>query len=195
MKNILNFFWFQEAIEEIEKLLPDIDGVGQVHGKFYLMAAELHKQECNYAEYYRSSLRYLGCTDLETLSDADKPAQAFHLCLAALLGQDVFNFGELLAHPILKSLAGTQNQWIVDLLFAFNAGDVSKYESMGKQWRGQPDLVAKEVVLYEKVCLLALMEMTFRRGANDRLLSFRDISQQTNLPEDKVELLVMKGTG
>jgi len=182
----------KELIEEIETLLNEIDGVGSVHGKFYLMASDLHKQEGNYAEYYRASLRFLGCTDLSSLSAEDKVSQAFHLCLAALLGKDIFNFGELLAHQILDSLQGTPNVWIVDMLVAFNAGDVTKFEAMKGQWAQLSDLKVNEHVLYEKVCLLALMEMTFRRNSTDRLLTFKAVAAQTRLAEDKVELLVMK---
>ena len=36
------------------------------------------------------------------------------------------------------------------------------------------------------------MEMTFRRDANDRQITFGDVAQQTGLNEEKVELLVMK---
>jgi len=182
----------KELIEEVENLLNDIEGVGMVHGRYYLMASELYKQDGNHAEYYRASLRYLGCTDLASLSPDDKVSQAFYLCLAALLGKDIFNFGELLAHQILESLRGTPNQWIVDVLVAFNAGDVAKYEAMRGQWSTQSDLKVNEMVLYEKVCLLALMEMTFRRSSTDRLLTFEAVAAQTHLPVDKVELLVMK---
>ena len=182
----------KELVEEIEGLLNEIEGVGMVHGKYYLMASELYKQDGNHAEYYRSSLRFLGCTELETLSAETKASQAFYLCLAALLGKDIFNFGELLAHPILESLKATPNEWICTLLVAFNAGDVGKYEAMKAEWKTQPDLQVNEMVLYEKVCLLALMEMTFQRHSMDRLLTFEAISAHTRLPVDKVELLVMK---
>ena len=64
-------------------------------------------REGAHADYYRASLRYLGCTDLETLRKEDRIEQAFHLSLAALLGKDIFNFGELLAHSILDDLKGT----------------------------------------------------------------------------------------
>lgn len=33
-------------------------------------------------------------------------------------------------HPILDSLNGTEHQAIKDLLFAFNAGDISKFETL-----------------------------------------------------------------
>lgn len=178
-------------------LLDDVDGVGFVHGQYYSLLSEVHKQEGDHAGYYRSALRLLGCTPLESLpggSDGGESlqARAFHLALAALLGKDIFNFGELLAHPILEQLQGTPNEWIVHLLGHFNAGNVAEYSKLGAQWKTQPDLKANEPILFEKICLLALMEMTFRRSATDRLLSFEEVAKQTSLPEDKVELLVMK---
>jgi len=182
----------KELVEEIETLLDEVEGVGYVHSKFYLMASDLHKQDANYAEYYRSSLRFLGCTDLATLSQQEQASQAYHLCLAALLGKDIFNFGELLAHAILMSLKDTPQQWVVELLTAFNSGDVSRYEAMQPAWSAVPDLVANKAVLGNKICLLALMEMTFRRGSTDRLLSFDAIAAQTKIPVDQVEFLVMR---
>lgn len=83
-------------------------------------------------------------------------------------------------------------EWIVNLLVAFNAGDVRRFSSMKSEWGSQQDLQANEIVLYEKICLLALMEMTFQRSATDRSLTFKDIATQTGLQVDKVELLVMK---
>lgn len=45
------------------------------------------------------------------------------------LGEGIYNFGELLAHPILEAIKNTDKQWIVDLMYAFNAGDIAKFES------------------------------------------------------------------
>ena len=180
-------------VEEIEGLLSDIEGVGKVHAHYYLLATELHKTEGNHANYYRAALRYLGCSDLEAdLSKEEQQSHAFHLSLAALLGKDVYNFGELLAHPVLNALNGTPNEWLVNLLMAFNSGDVQTYEKLRGSWTKQPDLNSNQEILYEKLCLLVLMEMTFRRDANDRSIAFKEISAQTGLSEDKVELLVMK---
>merc|ERR1712180_581438 len=53
------------------------------------------------------------------------------------------------------------------------------------------DLAANRETLANKICLLALMEMTFQRSSTDRLLSFESIATQTRIPVDKVELLVM----
>ena len=141
---------------------------------------------------YRSALRFLGCSELSDLSTVEKQSHSFHLSLAALLGKDIYNFGELLAHPILSALNGTPNEWLVGLLMAFNSGNVQTYEKMRPQWTQQPDLNSNQEILYEKLCLLVLMEMTFRRDANDRQITFKDVAEQTGLNVDKIELLVMK---
>ena len=83
-------------------------------------------------------------------------------------------------------------EWIVKVLVAFNSGDVRQFSGMKKEWEKQADLKNNEETLYVKICLLALMEMTFQRSATDRSLSFKDIAQQTGMEEDRVELLVMK---
>ena len=52
--------------------------------------------------FFRAALKYLGCTDLSSLSAEELRTRAYVLSVAALLGKDVYNFGELLAHPGLK---------------------------------------------------------------------------------------------
>lgn len=113
----------------------------------------------DHAQYYRTALRYLGCIDLDTLSDEVKRQHAFFLGLAALLGEGVYNLGELLAHPVLDSLKTTDSGWLVDLLFAFNSGDLGKYEAMRPQWSSIADLSAQELFLRQKISLLCLMEV------------------------------------
>ena len=61
-------------------------------------------------------MRFLGCTELSDLSKEDQQSHAFHLSLAALLGKGIYNFGELLAHPVLQTLNGTPNEWLINLL-------------------------------------------------------------------------------
>ena len=40
-------------VEEIEALLEEVEGVGKVHGHYYLLATELYKTEGDHANYYR----------------------------------------------------------------------------------------------------------------------------------------------
>ncbi|KAG7214137.1 hypothetical protein KM043_001491 [Ampulex compressa] len=182
----------KQIIEHVENMLDNADGVTTVHGRFYLLASRFYRLQGKHAEYYRTALRYLGCIDLNTLSRQEQEQHAFFLGLAALLGEGVYNLGELLAHPVLQSLKGTPNAWLVELLQAFNAGDIVALERLKPQWSKVADLAAQELKLRQKISLLCLMEMTFKRQANNRQLTFAEISQETRLPLGEVELLVMK---
>jgi len=182
----------KNIIEEAEKVLDEIEGVSPVHSQFYLLCSDLYKMEGKHREFYATSLKYLGCTELEDLTKEEQAKHAYFLALAAILGDKVYNFGELLAHKVLDSLKGTEFAWLTDLLFVFNSGDVNKFRGMKGQWSSVPDLAASEAKLFEKVCLLCLMEMTFRREATQRHIAFTEIAKETTLPLDQVELLIMK---
>ena len=54
--------------------------------------------------FCRAALKYLGCTELASLSVEEQRTRAYILSVAALLGKDVYNFGELLAHPGWKKV-------------------------------------------------------------------------------------------
>merc|ERR1719228_1660827 len=173
-------------IEEVEAMLDAVDGVSPVHSHFYLLASDLYRVQGKHAQFYRASLRYLGCTAISDLSKEEQAKHAFFLSLAALLGDKIFNFGELLAHEILQSLKGGENEWLIDLLQAFNCGDVSKFRQLKPKWSTQRDLAHNEALLFQKVCLLCLMEMVFRREATERQIKFSEIAQATTLPVDQV---------
>jgi len=179
-------------IDEVETLLSEIDGVSPVHSPYYLLASDLYRIQGKHKDFYRSSLRFLGCTDVGDMSKEEQAKHAFFLSLAALLGEKVFNFGELLAHKVLDSLKGGENEWLIEILFAFNSGNVAKFRALKPKWSTQPDLAANEAVLFEKVCLMCMMEMTFRKEATARQISFGEIATSTTLPVDQVEMLIMK---
>ncbi|XP_023029955.2 regulatory particle non-ATPase 9 [Leptinotarsa decemlineata] len=182
----------KKIIEEVEATLDNADGITAVHGRFYLLASQYYRIQGDHAQYYRTALRYLGCIDLESLSEEIKVQHAFFLGLAALLGEGVYNLGELLAHSVLDSLKSTENAWLIELLYAFNSGDINKFESMKSQWGAIADLAAQELFLRQKISLLCLMEMTFKRPSYNRQLTFAEIARETKLPINEIELLVMK---
>ncbi|KAF5281719.1 hypothetical protein FQA39_LY17740 [Lamprigera yunnana] len=182
----------KKIILEIEETLDNADGITPVHGRFYLLASQYYRTQGDHAQYYRTALRYLGCIELETLSEDMKHQHAFFLALAALLGEGVYNLGELLAHTILESLKSTENSWLIDLLQAFNSGDITKFENMKPKWSSVADLGAQELFLRQKISLLCLMEMTFKRPSHDRQLTFIEIARETRLPLNEIELLIMK---
>nr|CAG4641685.1 EOG090X05V9 [Eurycercus lamellatus] len=182
----------KNTMEEIGKILDETDGVTAVHGRYYSLCSDFYRIQGKHADFYRASLRYLGCIELEALSAVEQRSQAFHLGIAALLGDGIYNLGELLAHPVLESLKNQEESWLVDLLYIMNAGDIAGFNKLKPKWSSQTDLVTNERTVLQKITLLALMEMTFKRPATNRNLSFKDIASITGVREDEVELLVMK---
>lgn len=75
---------------------------------------------------------------------------------------------------------------------AFNTGDVNEFEALKKKWTTNKLLAENENMLRTKVILLAIMEMTFRRPAKERQVTFQDVASATKLPLDQVELYLMK---
>ncbi|XP_035388149.1 26S proteasome non-ATPase regulatory subunit 13 [Electrophorus electricus] len=182
----------KKLIEEVEVLLNTLPGVTSVHGRFYDLSSKYYRIIGNHALYYRDALRYLGCVDDKVMPEAEQQERAFTLGLAGLLGEGVYNFGELLMHPVLESLRNTDKQWLIETLYAFNSGNVEKFQALKSVWGQQPDLAAQEPRLTQKIQLLCVMEMTFTRPANHRQLTFQEIAQSTKVPVNEVELLVMK---
>uniref|UniRef100_A0A8B9GRM4 26S proteasome non-ATPase regulatory subunit 13 n=2 Tax=Astyanax mexicanus TaxID=7994 RepID=A0A8B9GRM4_ASTMX len=182
----------KKLIEEVEELLNSLPGVTSIHGRFYDLSSKYYRIIGNHALYYKDALRYLGCVDAKDLPEAEQQERAFTLGLAGLLGEGVYNFGELLMHPVLESLRNTDKQWLIETLYAFNSGNVEKFRALKSTWGQQPDLAAQEPKLMQKIQLLCVMEMTFTRPANHRQLTFQEISQSTKVPVNEVELLVMK---
>ena len=85
----------------------------------------------DYTNYYRNALLYLACLPGPSpLTKDESVTLAYNLSIAALLGEKIYNFGELLLHPILNELQTTENAWLRDLLYALNSGDLNAYGSL-----------------------------------------------------------------
>jgi 26S proteasome regulatory subunit N9 len=112
------------------------------------------------------------------------------MSLAALTGEGVYNFGEVLATPLLSILDGTENQYLFDLIKAMNTGDIDSYNSLvnlnSERYFNQPVLKTFHEKIQQKVVLLCLMDMIFKRSSHDRTIAYQDISDKTRLPLDQV---------
>ncbi|KAL0297505.1 UNVERIFIED_CONTAM: 26S proteasome non-ATPase regulatory subunitA [Sesamum radiatum] len=174
--------------------MTDIDP--SVYASYYWVSSQYHKSRQEFAEFYRSALLYLAYTSVESLSESFKLDLAFDLSLSALLGENIYNFGELLAHPIIKSLLGTKVEWLYYILEAFNSGDLVRYQELcrvhGAALSTQPALVQNEKKLLEKINILCLMEIIFSRPSEDRTIPLSIIAERTKLTVEDVEYLLMK---
>jgi len=182
----------KKELDEVQKLLENVQNVGAPHAAYYRVISDYYKRTADFQGFYENALKFLGCIELNTLSQDAQSSLAFDLGLAAMISPKIYNFGELLAHPILDSLKTTDKAWLTELLFAFNSGNIEKFTALKPQWSSEGDLVGAYPALREKLSLLAIMEMVFRCTARDRGLSFADIANTTQTAHNDVEVLLMK---
>lgn len=191
-----------KAYKEAKKLLDEgrttIDaymGVMEpcIHSSFYLASLEYYQALGPAASFFSNSLLYLTYTPLESIPKDKQVRLAADVTLAALVGHHIYNFGELLQHPVVKVLKSTEHEWLAHLLTAFNAGDIAGFQKVFKaQKTSQAVLSENEAFLNQKIRIMALIEMIFHRNSNSRELSFDEIAAACELKVDEVELLLMK---
>jgi 26S proteasome regulatory subunit N9 len=108
-----------------------------------------------------------------------------------LVSTSIYNFGELLLHPILNTLVN-EDEWLCKLLFAFNRGDLAAYDALAGRISENHLLSEHKEALRQKIYLAALTETVFRRPPHDRAMSFRSIAEETKVRPDEIEHLIMK---
>ncbi|KAI1340669.1 hypothetical protein F5Y15DRAFT_414983 [Xylariaceae sp. FL0016] len=182
----------RKDLDKAEKILDTFDSVEtKVHAAFYQVNADYYKAKADFASYYRNAFLYLACIDLSTLSPNERKARAYDLGMAALVSDSIYNFGELLQHPILAALTGDAS-WLRDLLLAFNRGDLAAYDMLSGHISSNGLLKEHNEEIRQKIYLAALTESVFRRPPHERAMSFDTISADTKVRQDEIEHLVMK---
>jgi len=187
----------KQLTEQATIILDSVTGADPyVYSSLYKTLSAYHKVKVASTDFYRTSLTYLVYTPIESLSVDEQKVLAFDMGIAALVSPDIYNFGQLLSHPVLSSLYGTSNEWLAKFLVAFNSGDLYKYDAILKEYQGKitetPALINNMVLLREKISMLALMELVFNRTAEERTLTFNTVAEATKVSMEEVELLVMK---
>ncbi|RMD40377.1 hypothetical protein DV735_g4745, partial [Chaetothyriales sp. CBS 134920] len=184
----------RQKLDEAQKTLDGFDFVENVvHASFYRVNADYFQSKNDYTSYYRNSLLYLACISETELSPEQEQRRAYDLSVAALVSDTIYNFGELLLHPILNALQKPNpHSWLRDLLFAFNRGDLAAFERLSNNLSKDAQLEQHRGFLYQKISLAALTELVFKRPPHDRAMTFKTISQETNVKPDEIEHLIMK---
>ena len=168
-----------------------------VNATYYHALAQYYHETSEPNDFYKSALLYLAYTPIETIEQVKQQHVAYELGIAALLGDQIYNFGELLGHPVIDSLRGSQAEWLVQLLFSFNRGSIPDFQRVSQTYATQiaacPVLQQRSAFLTEKMQLMAVMELVFSRPANNRTIPFVDVQQVTGLSSlDLVEPLLLK---
>lgn len=183
----------RKDLDKCESVLDTFDSVEtEVHANFYWVSATYHQHQHEFAKYYRTALLYLACVKLEDVTERERQRIAYDLSIAALVSETIYNFGELLLHPILDSLSKTPHSWLRDLLFAFNRGDLHAYNILQQHIDANALLKQHQQFLYQKISLAALTQLVFSRPPQDRSMTFATISQETKVQPNEIEHLIMK---
>ncbi|KAI9707249.1 MAG: 26S proteasome regulatory subunit [Candelina mexicana] len=183
----------RKDLDQAEQILDSFDSVETVvHASFYRVNADFYHARLEFASYYKNALLYLACVDLAKLTQEERESRAYDLSVAALVSDAIYNFGELLLHPILDSLVDTPHAWLRTLLFAFNRGDLAAYDVLVNNISKNNLLKEHERFLYQKISLSALTETVFRRPPHDRAMTFTTISDETKVEPSRIEILIMK---
>ncbi|MCJ1373814.1 26S proteasome regulatory subunit [Loxospora ochrophaea] len=183
----------RKDLDKAESILDKFDSIETiVHAAFYKTNASYYKAKLDFGAYYKNALLYLACIDLNSLSPEESQTRAYDLSVAALISDSIYNFGELLLHPILESLTNTEHAWLRELLFAFNRGDLGAYTVLENNLPKCPELEEHKTFLWQKISLSALTEAVFRRPAHDRAMTFATISNETHVQPQEIEILIMK---
>jgi 26S proteasome regulatory subunit N9 len=186
-----------QLLDDCEKTIKDIDFVDSlVNASYYRTKTLFHKSKNEPQEFFRSGLSYLAYAKVEQVDKEERAGLSFDLGIAALIGEDIYNFGELVDNQIFDSLRGTPQEWLAHVIIAFNNGQIDAWRQLetrfATQLNAQPGLLANKRTMEQKIAILALMQLVFSRGSLDRTLTFAEVSQVTQVARDQVELLLMR---
>ncbi|KAL1838179.1 hypothetical protein VTJ49DRAFT_2960 [Mycothermus thermophilus] len=184
----------RKDLDRAERVLDTFDSVETiVHAAFYGANADYYQAKADFGAYYRTALLYLACIDIQSLSPAERRNRAYDLAMAALVSTNIYNFGELLLHPILDALSEREeDKWLRELLFAFNRGDLAAFDVLSGHIKSNPLLSHHARQLREKIYLAALTEAVFRRPPHDRAMTFAAIAAETKVRPAEIEHLIMR---
>jgi 26S proteasome regulatory subunit N9 len=165
-----------------------------VHSAHHLASMTFRKAVGPPEAFYKEAVLYLNYTAMQDIDNAYQ--LAVDLSLAALTGDGVFNFGQVVTTPILSVLQDTPHEWLMKLMQASAKGDVLLFQELLQQHAAEiqkePALVNRAQAVQEKITLLALVHLVFERPSSERTLSFQDVAQRIHLDVSQVELVVMR---
>lgn len=190
-----------QCLALFSKTKPILDAIDcappVAHRAYFSVAAEYYYEKGPADEYYRNRLQYVVYTPVEELTEDLRVNYAQHLCLAALVSDKIYNFGEVVALPIFQSLKQNKNlSWLSGLLECFNHGDIERFNNIfadcQEQIQNMPSLRTNVNKLKQKITIICLIELIFQRPASQRNIRFVEIAKATQLKLDQVEWVLMR---
>ena len=183
-------FLLEDVLKQVERQ-NDLESV--IYSNLYGTLAQLYALKANHELFYRYSLQYLAYTPAGDVKDPE--TLAYKLAVSVLLAESVYNLGELITQPVLKSLENSKNAWLYQLIHLCYAGKVKEIE---EKFSSLPDELKVDGFV-RKARILAMLEYVFVgnkrsltiRGEIDEVDQVVSISwlQPRVLDEQRIELL------
>jgi len=191
----------QHFLSEGSSTLKSIDDASEqnssVHSAYYEASKAYYKLMGPPELFFREGMLFLNYTPLKSLPKLELYELATDLSLAALTGEGVFHFGTVVNDtPILNSLNGTENEWLLGWMKCMATGDVNEFHKISTTYASEiqkhPVLVSNANIVKEKITLLALIDMIFKRPSTERTLVFSEIALHIGVEVLQVEWVIMK---
>lgn len=180
-----------QSEEKINQLNISVDN--RVNASFYKIKAQFMKVKGDFTAFYYNSLLFLACVpNIEELPNKESIIQ--DISISGLLGDKIYNFGEIIMHSIFAYL---NSDWLKSLVLCLNNGDLKKYNTLinsTKDLEQFPDIKAKIPFLNQKVCIMAFIELVFNKPTTERTIDYSEIQHHIPLlqSDNDIECLVMK---
>lgn len=193
----LQLGFIDEANNIIEQSQSKMDNLSisvddRVSSSYYLIKAKLMKVKGDFNSFYYNSLLFLACVpNLDDLNNKDEIVK--DICIGGLLGDKIFNFGEIIMHDIFKYL---KNDWLKQLLLSLNNGDLKSFNELidKPQLNEFADISTRIEFLKQKICIMAFIELVFNKPTTSRCIKYDEILK--NIPllktSNEIEYLVMR---
>ncbi|KAK4535489.1 hypothetical protein CDCA_CDCA05G1514 [Cyanidium caldarium] len=190
-----------EAKERLQRAGEWLDAAGSVDlsvsSAYYRSASEYYKRAGPASAFYRSALAFLSCTPFDALAPEEQVQWALDVGLAALLGKDIFNFGEVLQHEVVRSLTHlAEHQWLYRMLQAFYEGDIRGYQRLCREHAARmqqyPALASNAELLTHKITLLRLTRLAMQGDAQQQhQIFFETAARECLVSEEEMEHVAM----
>ncbi|KAF6003955.1 26S proteasome non-ATPase regulatory subunit 13 [Cyanidiococcus yangmingshanensis] len=168
-----------------------------VSSAYYRAASDYYKVMGSAADFYRHALAFLSCTPTEVLSPDERVEWALDIGMAALLGKDIYNLGEVRQCEVIRALADqAETDWFYRLLVAFETGNIEVFERMVAHQVAEPRiqemLHTNMTMLSQKIRLLRFMRLAAFDATYAGRIPFADAAAECQVALDEVEHMVMK---
>jgi 26S proteasome regulatory subunit N9 len=194
------------AVDEAKRLLAEASSLvaattgtldPAVSSAYYRAASDYYKAIGSAGEFYHHALAFLSCTPIEVLSEAERVEWALDIGMAALLGKDTYNLGEVLQCDVVRALAEQdERKWFHRLLQAVEIGDIDEFERIMEREVTEPRLQellrTNRATLSQKIRLLCFTRMASFDAVYAGKIPFSAAAKECRVTLDEVEHMVMK---